>query len=151
MQSILAGRVGPTSSKESKKSVIGKLRLAEMRQLAKSYGIFLPRQMTKKELQTLLENKLDGLSLREVKGKIERVKSESELPIESRELRKVIIRLRAKLAACESENTLLTEMLGKRARAIERLNKRLEQLEGEPPVEETSKEMSVGEADQSMD
>ncbi len=151
MQSILARRVKPTSSKETKKSVIGKLRLAEMRQLAKSYGIFLPRQVTKKELQTLLENKLDGLSLREVKGKIQRVKSESELPIESRELRKVIIRLRAKLAACESENRLLTEMLGKRARAIEKLNRRLEQLEGEPAAKDTSKEMSVGEPDQSMD
>ncbi|NIN63941.1 MAG: hypothetical protein GTO63_04335 [Anaerolineae bacterium] len=147
----MARRVKPTSSKETKKSVIGKLRLAEMRQLAKSYGIFLPRQVTKKELQTLLENKLDGLSLREVKGKIQRVKSESELPIESRELRKVIIRLRAKLAACESENRLLTEMLGKRARAIEKLNRRLEQLEGEPAAKDTSKEMSVGEPDQSMD
>ncbi len=147
----MARRVKPTSSKETKKSVIGKLRLAEMRQLAKSYGIFLPRQMTKKELQTLLENKLDGLSLREVKGKIRRVKSESDLPIESRELRKVIIRLRAKLAACESENRLLTEMLGKRARAIEKLNRRLEQLEGDPAAKDISKEVSVGEPDQSMD
>ena len=133
----------PTSSKETKKSVIGKLRVDDMRKLAQSYGIFLPRQMMKKELESLLQKKLENMSVREVKGKIQRVKSESELPIESRELRKVIARLRAKLAACESENRLLTEMVGKRARTIERLNKRLKQLEAETPTKEKSKETGI--------
>lgn len=130
----------PTSSKETKKSVIGKLRVDDMRKLAQSYGIFLPRQMMKKELESLLQEKLENMSVREVKGKIQRVKSESELPIESRELRKVIARLRAKLAACESENKLLTEMVGKRARTIEGFSKRLKQLEAERPTKEESKE-----------
>lgn len=130
----------PTSSKETKKSVIGKLRVDDMRKLAQSYGIFLPRQMMKKELESLLQEKLENMSVREVKGKIQRVKSESELPIESRELRKVIARLRAKLAACESENKLLTEMVGKRARTIERFGERLKQLEAERPTKEESRE-----------
>jgi len=132
-----------TTRKETKESAIGKLRLVELRKLAQSYGIFLPRQLTKKDLVTLLQKKLKGLSVRELKGKIQRIKSESELPIESRELRRAIIRLRAELAACESENKLLTEMLGKRARTIERLNRRLKQLEAEPTTEEKRKQGSV--------
>lgn len=130
----------PTSSKETKKSVIGKLKVDEMRKLAQSYGIFLPHQLLKKELESLLQNKLENMSVREVKGKIRRVKSEAELPIESRELRKVIARLRAELGACESENRLLTEMVGKRARTIERFDRRLKQLEAERPMKEESKE-----------
>jgi len=132
-----------TTRKETKESAIGKLRLVELRKLAQSYGIFLPRQLTKKDLVTLLQKKLKGLSVRELKGKIQRIKSESELPIESRELRRAIIRLRAELAACESENKLLAEMLGKRARTIERLNRRLKQLEAEPTTEEKRKQGSV--------
>jgi len=126
-----------------------KLRLVELRKLAQSYGVFLPRQMTKKELEILLERKLKGLSVREVKGKVQRVKSESELPIESRELRRAIIRLGAKLAACESENKLLTEMLGKRARTIERLNGKLKQLDAEASTEEKRKPASVQGIDRS--
>jgi len=126
-----------------------KLRLVELRKLAQSYGVFLPRQMTKKELEILLERKLKGLSVREVKGKIQRTRSESELPIESRELRRAMIRLGAKLAACESENKLLTEMLGKRARTIERLNGKLKQLDAEASTEEKTKPVSVQDIDRS--